>query len=569
MTMKYFFLFGFIFFLQSFYGQVDGKYLKKMSYDELKMAFFKNEGNLLSQKQYANEYINRSKKENDETNLVRGYYFYSLTEKDLTISIKYLDSITEKMKPSKEDTSFPILAFYQKGILYGKLYNYELAIENFLIVEKISQEYNNLEYYYDSKYAIGKLKSENLGEVEEGLSLYKECLNYYKTKDTRSNNYFSDAYQRTIFAIADSYKSLNQLDSASYYNKLGFNESKKTNNNRLHYLFVLNEGANQILKKNYYATIDSVDIALPKLKGITNIGNNILASYYYYGKAYEGLKNYKMAIKNYSLVDSIYQGTKIITPEFTDGYRFLINYYSKNGNKEKQLYYINTLMSIDSLFQKNYRALTKKIQKDYDIPHLMKEKETIISELKNGKTVNYYVIITLFVMVLFALLFGVRQNHLKKTYKERFENLVNTKDINYEEEVLKHESKISTNEEIGVADEIVEMILKELKSFEKNKSYLNSTINIQNLAQEFNTNSKYLSIIINTKKEKSFTQYINDLRIDNIVNELKTNKSLRKYTMAAIAEEAGFNTAESFSKAFFKKTGLKPSYFVKELQELK
>ncbi len=38
--------------------------------------------------------------------------------------------------------------------------------------------------------------------------------------------------------------------------------------------------------------------------------------------------------------------------------------------------------------------------------------------------------------------------------------------------------------------------------------------------------------------------------------------------MVAIAEEAGFNTAESFSKAFFKKTGIKPSYFIKELTEL-
>lgn len=38
-------------------------------------------------------------------------------------------------------------------------------------------------------------------------------------------------------------------------------------------MFVLNEGANQILKKNYKATIDSVLIALPKIKANNNTIN--------------------------------------------------------------------------------------------------------------------------------------------------------------------------------------------------------------------------------------------------------------------------------------------------------
>ena len=163
------------------------------------------------------------------------------------------------------------------------------------------------------------------------------------------------------------------------------------------------------------------------------------------------------------------------------------------------------------------------------------------------------------------------QPRLKKTYKERFENLINT--VPYEKNVEnevdpKKQSINKINDDIGIANDIVEIILKELKDFEKNKGYLNASITIQNLAQKFNTNSKYLSIVINTKKDKSFTQYINDLRIDNIVKELKTNKNLRKYNMIAIAEEAGFNTAESFSKAFFKKTKIKPSYFIKEIKEI-
>ncbi|NVK53168.1 MAG: AraC family transcriptional regulator, partial [Flavobacteriaceae bacterium] len=45
------------------------------------------------------------------------------------------------------------------------------------------------------------------------------------------------------------------------------------------------------------------------------------------------------------------------------------------------------------------------------------------------------------------------------------------------------------------------------------------------------------------------------------------DRQFRKYSVKAIAHEVGFNTAESFSKAFFKFAGIKPSYFIKELNK--
>ncbi|RYJ39601.1 Response regulator receiver protein [Flavobacterium anhuiense] len=74
-----------------------------------------------------------------------------------------------------------------------------------------------------------------------------------------------------------------------------------------------------------------------------------------------------------------------------------------------------------------------------------------------------------------------------------------------------------------------------------------------------------MSKVVNVYKEKSFTQYINDLRIEFAINQLQVNNKLRKYTVQALALEFGFNNAESFSTAFYKKTGIKPTYFIKEL----
>jgi AraC-like DNA-binding protein len=69
----------------------------------------------------------------------------------------------------------------------------------------------------------------------------------------------------------------------------------------------------------------------------------------------------------------------------------------------------------------------------------------------------------------------------------------------------------------------------------------------------------------------NFANYMNEIRIDYAIVQLKENKLFRSYTIKAIAIESGFNNAQSFSIAFHKKTGIHPSYFLKQLenQELK
>lgn len=81
-----------------------------------------------------------------------------------------------------------------------------------------------------------------------------------------------------------------------------------------------------------------------------------------------------------------------------------------------------------------------------------------------------------------------------------------------------------------------------------------------------NTNSKYLSKVIKYYHSKSFSPYVNDLRIDYTIGRLKVDHKIQNYTIKAIAAEAGFNSAEAFSKYFYKKNGIYPSYFIKQLK---
>ncbi|WP_445709782.1 helix-turn-helix domain-containing protein [Flavobacterium sp.] len=548
------FFFFFLFWTQIFNGQNIN-----LTYEQLIDSFHRYEKNIDKQKIFAKEYLERGKRERNIERIAGGYYFYSFFFDDLTC-FKYCDSAVEVSKNFKND-KFPMIALNRKTVKLIELNRYLEAIDVLLLTEKFALKFGNLDYYYDSKNNIGIVKSEYLGEYIEAISLYKESLKYFVKKKGIDKNY-DDYYLGIIFGIADSYKSLLEVDSSYYYNERGYKEALELKSEKMKYLFVLNEGANHVFRKNYKIAIDSINKSIPSIIKNNDLGNMIAANFYY-GKAYEGLKDEKRAVLFFKKVDSLYNIKGTLNPDFTDGYSYLINYYKKIGDKENQILYIDKFVKIDSVLKTNYKQLSKKLKNDYDIPHLMQEKETIIKGLHNDKKTNYWIIGLLGLSVVLSLVIMQHLTKQKKLYKQRFETLMQQS----KSELLtaEVEEKQEGSADLGIPEDVVVAILKQLAVFENKKQYLKPNIMIGDLAITFETNSKYVSIVINAKKQKTFSNYINDLRIDHAVAELKNNKEMRKYTIAAIAEEVGFNTSESFSKAFFKRTGIKPSYFMKEL----
>jgi AraC-like DNA-binding protein len=550
-------------------GQAPKKDLTRLTYDALYNLYFDNYRNQSKQLEYAKAYMTKANMDNNPVKKANGCYLFSLFYEN-NRAIRYLDSAIAYSK-YKNDIKFPAYAYSEKGYVLKKQFKYREAIDNFILAEKEAKK-NNIDYYYRVKFSIAALRSEELGEVSEALDLYRECFNYYKNKAIRTTKYSFD-YHNVIFALADAYKTLKKPDSATYYNRLGFQESKITKDDEINALFVLNEGANLVLKKNYKAALDSINKALPKMIAFKNEGNT-LAAYFYLGKTHEGLGNKAIAIQNFIKVDSLYNKTKRITPEFTSGYLYLISYFKEKGDKEKQLEYITKYMYIDSTLQKNYKELTKKLKKEYDTPHLLSEKETLIQSLEEDNSKSYWSIGGLLLITISVSGFGIYQHSLKKRYKSRFEKIMNQTEISNDPLTKSPKEKIenqtnNTKEDIGISEELIKQILKKLKNFETQKEYLQSNITVQILSNTFETNSKYVSKIVNVHKGKTFIQYINDLRIEYAILQLQKDTKLRKYTIHALALEFGFNSAESFSAAFYKKTGIKPTYFVKELENSK
>ena len=101
---------------------------------------------------------------------------------------------------------------------------------------------------------------------------------------------------------------------------------------------------------------------------------------------------------------------------------------------------------------------------------------------------------------------------------------------------------------------------------ESTNLYLDPNISIQSLANKLDSNSKYVSEIINTYKKKNFTAYINEMRIEYIKQKLNNEAVYRTYKIKYLAEESGFSSHSVFSSVFKSIEGISPVQYIQLLK---
>ena len=117
-----------------------------------------------------------------------------------------------------------------------------------------------------------------------------------------------------------------------------------------------------------------------------------------------------------------------------------------------------------------------------------------------------------------------------------------------------------------IPDKIVNQIKKCLQKFEKKKEFLNPDLKLTKLAEQFETNTKYLAKVIFEETGKPYKNYIKGLKVEVAKSRIDAEYKFRRYKMDVIAKESGFKTAESFSKCFLQTYGVYPSKYIKKVE---
>ncbi|WP_310993268.1 helix-turn-helix domain-containing protein [Aequorivita marina] len=85
------------------------------------------------------------------------------------------------------------------------------------------------------------------------------------------------------------------------------------------------------------------------------------------------------------------------------------------------------------------------------------------------------------------------------------------------------------------------------------------------MASKLQTNSNYIRYILKKKKNKSYNNYINELRIEYIIDKLKSDPTYLQFKISHLAQESGFSSHSTFTKTFKSVVGMSPSTFIKEV----
>jgi tetratricopeptide (TPR) repeat protein len=497
---------------------------------------------------YANSWLEEAKKDKNNEQQAKAYkVLMHLVEKKFRMI--YADSLLNKALDTKNAETIGG-AYLTIGIAYYDNKEYPKALDSYLLADSYIDKTKNQYLIHKVKYTIAQTKF-YLGYFDEAISLFTECIKFFREEN-------ETAYIKSLHGIALCYNQIGRFDLCSFYNLLGLKVSIEFDNDEMIPYFNNSEGINQYKLMKYEKAIKLLEETMSEIEKRKDYVSQTI-TWFYLGKCYWETNQKSKAAAYFLKADEIITTENFIRPDLRENYELLIEYYRINNNTQQQLMFIDKLLAIDKTLYKNFKYLSYKIHKDFDTKSLLHAKE----EIETKMIVNKRIYTSIF-FLLTASITGLTVWHFKskKRDKQKFNEIMMG--------LPKTSTQVSlstTKTKAQINPDVTNEILRNLQKFEAKRIYLEKDMSLVKMASILNTNTKYASIIISEYRSKKLTNYINDLKIDYIVELLKNQNKFRNYTNKALAEEAGFGSTQIFTKAFINRNKISPTYFIQELNK--
>jgi AraC-like DNA-binding protein len=242
-------------------------------------------------------------------------------------------------------------------------------------------------------------------------------------------------------------------------------------------------------------------------------------------------------------METRYTEKKVLTADYHDVLVLQAAIYKNTKQFEKESIYRQKFTNLnDSILVNGNKETVIQTAAQYEIEKIKNKFE--VQHQKDEK--RFYIFLSIAIIVIGIFGFLLYKQFTKK------------------EEVIIEEKKAPQN--AIKSNKTVDEILQKLKNLETQEFYLNPKYNLYATAKKIETNTTYLSSILNTHKKMTFTEYLNNLRIQYTLARLENDNKFRLYTIKAIAKEVGYKSHGSFSRAFKAKTGENPSTYLQKIR---
>lgn len=221
-------------------------------------------------------------------------------------------------------------------------------------------------------------------------------------------------------------------------------------------------------------------------------------------------------------------------------------YQAKGDTKSALIYFKEYTATRDSVEKNSNIAAIADIQLKYEA----EVKDNLITQLKDlaekKEKSRYYIntnmlALVILMLIMLAIYFRNRQKYNRK---------------------LRSEIKPDRASKAILTGEQQEILWQQLNQLLQNeKPYLNNDITLAELSRKLNTNTTYLSKVINDLNGTNFSQLLNHYRVDEACKLLRAHHT-RNMTIEGIARMSGFNSKSAFNTAFKKIKNTTPSEFI-------
>lgn len=280
--------------------------------------------------------------------------------------------------------------------------------------------------------------------------------------------------------------------------------------------------------------------------------NELLANYnfsylvYHYQKGeYDQAKKYLEEIKKHVKIPRA-------SPEYADYPKWEAMILQKTGQYKQANELLNKMMQAsDSLNRINSSKEVASMWAIFEVDRAQLEKEQSEQRL-------YIIAISAFIIICLGIIVIVYYKRTNRKLKEKNKVLF--------ESLKKHRSDNSSNDTLSPSRDNPENITKSSRLFyqqivgylKETKSFVETDITRESLAKELGTNRQYLIETIRENCGMSFNEFINDLRLDYVQEQLLNEDNVM---IKEIYLDSGFNSRSTFTRLFRAKYGMTPTEF--------
>lgn len=432
----------------------------------------------------------------------------------------------------------------------------------------------------------------NIGNIYMLFKDYENALLYYNKGYNRcvSKN-DSDRQVTFLTNIISAYCYMNQPDKAKEcYLKLASIPVRDTEMQTFYNL--INQALIAQTEKNYSGAVYFHEKALEYAHLRVLDERFIVAEYRELSMVYRAKGELKRAIE-YLLKGEQIATKKGYTMQKAECYKLLSELYAQSVDSGLASHYRTLYVSFsDSINQREYNKVKNKL-----VRYEEQQNNSYIGKLSERINMQRWIIVFVsvcFMLVLALIIYIFRQNrklqHAYQTLFNRNSELIDS-DRKYKQTQMKYlavseelnryrqeeakakneENAEAKNEEqadkklpLVLSSEHSERLLEDiLRIMEDGHSIYNPEFSLNHLAKLVNSNTKYVSWIINDTYNKNFRTFLNEYRIREASKRLLNTEKYGSFTIQAIAEDVGFKSVTNFVVAFKKNVGITPSLYQK------